>query len=58
MAEAFIDRRFNPNPGKGSGGIKPRYWLNLGRMKLEIFQDEIDQAITTALEETIEKELA
>lgn len=57
MAEAFIDRRFNPNPGKGKGGIKPRYWLNLGRMRLEIFQDEIDQAIITALEQTIEKEL-
>lgn len=21
--------RWNPNPGKGKGGIKPRYWTNL-----------------------------
>ena len=58
MAEAFIDRRPNLNPGKGKGGIKPRYWLNLGRMQLERFQEEIDKAITAALEQTIEKELA
>ena len=23
--------RWNPNPGKGKGGIKPRYWTNLGK---------------------------
>jgi hypothetical protein len=23
--------RWNPTPGKGKGGIKPRYWTNLGK---------------------------
>ena len=25
------EARFNPRPGKGKGGIKPRYWTNLGK---------------------------
>ena len=25
------DAKFNPTPGKGKGGIKPRYWTNLGK---------------------------
>ena len=25
------NRKWNPRPGKGKGGIKPRYWTNLDR---------------------------
>ena len=41
-----LDARWNPKPGKGQGGIKPRYWTNL------------DQAITIRIAQIIEKELA
>ena len=37
---------FNPNPGKGKGGIRPRYWTNL------------DKAITIRIARIIEKEIA
>lgn len=37
---------WNPKPGKGKGGIKPRYWTNL------------DDAITIRIARIIEKELA
>ena len=38
--------KWNPNPGKGKGGIKPRYWTNL------------DSATTAKISKLIEKELA
>ena len=37
--------KFNPRPGKGKGGIKPRYWTNL------------DNAITIRIAEIIEREM-
>ena len=37
---------FNPNPGKGKGGIKPRYWTNL------------DNAVTIRIARIIEREIA
>ena len=40
------EAKWNPTPGKGKGGIKPRYWTNL------------DQAITIRIAQIIEKELA
>ena len=40
------EAKWNPNPGKGKGGIKPRYWTNL------------DKAITIRIAQIIEKELA
>lgn len=38
--------RFNPKPGKGKGGIKPRYWTNL------------DNAVTIRIARIIEREIA
>ena len=37
---------WNPKPGKGKGGIKPRYWTNL------------DKAVTIRIARIIEKEIA
>ena len=37
--------KFNPRPGKGKGGIKPRYWTNL------------DNAVTIRISEIIEREI-
>jgi hypothetical protein len=36
---------WNPKPGKGKGGIKPRYWTNL------------DNAVTIRIDEIIEREI-
>lgn len=58
MAEAFVQRRPNNNPGRGKGGIKPRYWLTLTQIDIERYQQEIEQAIDQALQEVIEKETA
>lgn len=38
--------KWNPAPGKGKGGIKPRYWTNL------------DNAITIRIARIIEREIA
>ena len=38
--------KWNPKPGKGKGGIKPRYWTNL------------DNAVTIRIARIIERELA
>lgn len=40
------DARWNPKPGKGQGGIKPRYWTNL------------DNAVTIRIARIIEREIA
>lgn len=58
MAEAFVQRRPDNNPGKGKGGIKPRYWLTLTQIDIDRYQDEIEQAIDQALQEAIENETA
>jgi hypothetical protein len=36
---------WNPNPGKGKGGIKPRYWTNL------------DKATTTMISQLLKKDV-
>ena len=47
------DANWNPDPGVGEGGIKPRYWTNIP----EEAQSRIDMIIETALEEAKEKEI-
>ena len=53
--DAIWDRRYNPDPGKGKGGIKPRYWLNLKAADIMELQTEIEDAIASALEAQFEK---
>lgn len=40
---------FNPKPGKGQGGIIPRFWSTLDDAKMEritmIFEDELEAAL-------------
>jgi hypothetical protein len=40
---------FNPNPGKGQGGIIPRFWSSLNDAQIErlqmIFEEEYDKEI-------------
>jgi hypothetical protein len=52
--EAIWDKKPNLNPGKGTKGIKPRFWLNLIAADIDELQYEIEQAITTALEQQLE----
>jgi hypothetical protein len=46
---------FNPNPGKGEGGIKPRHWTNFGKAEEEKMYEEIEKSITEYLEEELDK---
>ena len=39
--EALFGRTWTPNPGRGKGGIKPRYFLNLSDVTWEQFNDTI-----------------
>jgi superfamily II helicase len=53
--EAIWDRKPDLNPGKGTKGIKPRYWLNLIAADIDELQNEIDKAITDAQDKQLEK---
>jgi len=52
--EAIWNKKPNLSPGKGTKGIKPRFWLNLMSSDIDELQYEIEQAITTALEQQLE----
>jgi len=53
--EAIWDRKPDLNPGKGEGGIKPRYWLNLIAADIDELENEIEKAIANALNNQLEK---
>ena len=55
--DAIWDRRYDSNPGKGKGGIKPRYWLNLKMADIMELQTDIEQAIAAALQAQADKAL-
>lgn len=52
-ADPSDDAQFNPDPGKGSGGIKPRYWMNYPQE----FQERIDMIIDVAIEAAVEAQI-
>ena len=47
------DARWNPKPGKGKGGIKPRYWTNLGKPTQKIIADLIAKEIAKQAKQII-----
>lgn len=47
------DARWNPNPGKGKGGIKPRYWTNLGKPTTKLISDLLAKEIAKQATEII-----
>lgn len=51
------DLSWNPNPGTGVGGIKPRYWMNFNDSVYEMINDEISIAYAEAMNEIIMEEL-
>ena len=40
--EQAVTQAYNPNPGKGVGGIKPRFWLSFGQSIWQQTLDEIE----------------
>lgn len=45
---------FNPKPGKGQGGIIPRFWSTLDDAKMERLQMIFEEELDAALEEEID----
>jgi hypothetical protein len=53
----LLKNRWNPNPGKGEGGIKPRYWMNFSDSVYEMIDQELEKVITEELEKGITEQL-
>jgi hypothetical protein len=53
----LLRNRWNPNPGEGKGGIKPRYWMNFEDSIYEMIDQEIEKAIVIELEKGLTEEL-
>jgi len=51
-SEDIFAHPWNPNPGKGDKGIKPRHWTNYGKEVDEKMELKIDEAINAYLNET------
>ena len=49
------DAPFNPKPGKGRGGIKPRYWTNLGKATTAKIAKIIKTELTTQIRKSFKK---
>jgi hypothetical protein len=47
------DAKWNPNPGKGKGGIKPRYWTNLGKPTEKMIADLVAKEIVKQAQQII-----
>ena len=45
--------RWNPRPGKGKGGIKPRYWTNLGKPTEKIIANILAKEIAKQVRQII-----
>jgi hypothetical protein len=48
-----VEGKYNANPGKGTKGIRPRFWISLS----DAAQVRIDMIIEEALDKQIEEEL-
>ena len=44
---------WNPTPGKGKGGIKPRFWLSLDTIFMNSISDIYEEALLKSVEEEI-----
>ena len=45
--------KWNPKPGKGKGGIKPRYWTNLGKPTQRMIADLLAKEIAIQAKQII-----
>ncbi len=48
---------FNPNPGKGQDGIRPRFWTSLSDTFMERINTMIEEGLLKAQEQQFEEEL-
>lgn len=55
--EEAIIKRYNPNPGKGDDGIKPRYWMSFGQTLWQQILDEIEREEGKALANMVAAQL-
>ena len=51
------DRAWNPRPGTGHGGIKPRYWMNFSDTVYDMITDEIAQVFAEAETELMQEQM-
>lgn len=49
----LVNKIYNPNPGEGRGGIKPRFWMNFSESVYNMIEDELEKAYAEELEEEI-----
>jgi hypothetical protein len=47
------DAKWNPRPGKGKGGIRPRYWTNLGKATEKMIADLVAKEIAKQAQQII-----
>ena len=57
LLDALDGNNPDPNPGKGVGGIKPRYFLNFTDSVKAMIGDELSTAYAEAINEIIAQEL-
>lgn len=55
--QTLIERAYDPNPGTGVGGIKPRYWMNFSDTVYEMINDELATAYAEEMDAIIEQEI-
>lgn len=53
----MAQKNWNPNPGEGTDGIKPRYWMNFSDSIYEMINEEISAAYAEAINEILIEEL-
>ncbi|MFZ9876128.1 MAG: HK97 gp10 family phage protein [Candidatus Nanopelagicales bacterium] len=56
--EQAIGKNYNPNPGEGDNGIKPRFWMSFGQAIWQQVLDEIEAEEGSALAKIIAAQLA
>lgn len=50
------NKKWNPNPAKGIGGIEPRYWMNFSDVEKQVFLNDVKKIQIKARKEIIKKE--
>ena len=57
LLDALADYAVDENPGRGIGGIRPRYFLNLNDITREMIAEELSVAYAEAINEVITQEI-
>lgn len=49
----LANKIYNPDPGKGRDGIKPRFWMNFSESVYKMIEDELEKAYAEEFEKEI-----